>query len=309
MEESFHIENKILSKPRRNSLITSFFLVILGIILFIGFGYLFFISSPSNFIPGTVLQIEPGMSLHSISLKLKNDHIIRSRTAFEAFVIMLGGEKRIKYSNYVFDEKMSVYEVAKWIVRGERYLAPVVVTIPEGFDLNQIAEAYSSKLKKFDRNNFLIKAKEGYLFPDTYYFLSTDDEEGVINSMTKNFDKKINPILSEISASGKTQKEIIVMASILEREAKGDNDRGIISGILWKRISLGMPLQVDAAPETYKNKGLLNSPISNPGLETMHAAIYPESSAYLYYLHDKEGVTHFAKNFEEHKKNIAKYLK
>jgi UPF0755 protein len=204
---------------------------------------------------------------------------------------------------------MTVYQVAKWIVRGERYMAPVVVTIPEGFNLTEISDAYILKLKKFNKENFLIKAREGYMFPDTYYFLNTDDEVSVINSMNKNFDKKINPILPEITASGKTEDEIITMASILEREAKGDNDRGVISGILWKRLDAGMRLQVDAAPETYKTSGLPKNPISNPGLEAIHAAIYPQSSLYLYYLHGKDGNTYYAKTFAEHKQNIAKYLK
>ena len=99
------------------------------------------------------------------------------------------------------------------------------------------------------------------------------------------------------------------MASIIEREAKGDSDRGYISGILWNRINKNMPLQVDAALKTYKTKGLPEQPICNPGLEAIKAAIHPVLSNYLYYLHDKNGVIHYAKTFEEHKKNKLKYLK
>ena len=95
----------------------------------------------------------------------------------------------------------------------------------------------------------------------------------------------------------------------MEREAKGEADRGFISGILWKRLGIGMPLQVDAVPSTYNTKGLPKSPIANPGLMSIKTAIYPEESPYLYYLHDKEGKIHYAKNFTEHKANIAKYLK
>ena len=150
---------------------------------------------------------------------------------------------------------------------------------------------------------------EGYLFPDTYFFLTDSNETDVINSMNGNFKKKIMPLLPDITAFGKTEKEIITMASIIEREAKGDTDREIISGILWKRIKIGMPLQVDAAPETYKIKELPKNPISNPGLLSIKAAIHPVSSSYLYYLHDKNGSIHYAKNFTEHQANIRKYLK
>jgi UPF0755 protein len=187
----------------------------------------------------------------------------------------------------------------------------VVVTIPEGFDLHQIGDAFASKLANFNKTQFLLKAKskEGYLFPDTYFFLNNDDEMEVIKSMNDNFEKKIASLSPEIISSGKSEKDIIVMASIIEREAKGEIDRGFISGILWKRIKIGLPLQVDATPETYKTKGLPENPIANAGLEAIKAALHPQSSPYLYYLHDKNGKVHYAKNFAEHQSNIKKYLK
>jgi UPF0755 protein len=99
------------------------------------------------------------------------------------------------------------------------------------------------------------------------------------------------------------------MASILEGEANGNLDAPTISGILWKRISLGMPLQVDVDKKTYREKGLPQNPLNNPGLVSIKAAIKPEKSNYLYYLHDKGGIVHYAVTFEEHKQNINKYLK
>ena len=113
----------------------------------------------------------------------------------------------------------------------------------------------------------------------------------------------------EIISSLKTEADIIKMASLIEGEAKGDADRGLISGILWKRIKIGMPLQVDSALETYKTKGLPKSPIDNPGLAAIKAAILPQSSSYLYYLHDKNGNVHYAKSYVEHEQNVLKYLK
>ena len=116
--------------------------------------------------------------------------------------------------------------------------------------------------------------------------------------MTDNFVKKSN----------NPKKEIIIMASILEKEGKHDDMR-IISGILWHRLKVGMALQVDAAPETYQSIGLPSTPISNPGLFAIDASENPEVSPYFYYLHDKYGIVHLAKNFTEHKQNIKKYLK
>lgn len=284
---------------------------LLSLVLFLILFYFFFLGAPKNFPVGVVVKIEPGMSLRSVSLKLKNEQFIRSRVLFEAFVIVLGGEKQVISANYFFESKLSVYEIARRISKGEHDMAPVSVTIPEGFDRNQIGDVFVSKLSDFNKANFLLQSKnlEGYLFPDTYFFLTTNNEKDVIESMHKNFEKKINPLLSEITISGKTEKDIVIMASIIEREANGNSDRDIISGILWKRISINMPLQVDAAPETYKVKGLPANPISNPGLESIKAAIHPKSTPYLYYLHDNDGDIHYAKSFTEHVKNKLRYLK
>lgn len=197
------------------------------------------------------------------------------------------------------------------ILRNEKHWVRVRVTIPEGYDISDIAGIFAIKLPRFSTDKFLLEAKnkDGYLFPDTYVFSNTDNEEDVIRVMSDNFGKKITPLLSEIFSGGKRLKEIIILASIIEKEAKGDNDRGFISDVLWKRINTGMPLQVDSVPETYKSKGLPKNPICNPGLEAIKAAIYPEHSPYLYYLHDKDGNVHYAKTFTEHKANKLKYLK
>lgn len=283
----------------------------LGGIVFFWLFYFFFFSAPANFPTDTIFRVEPGSSLRGVSLKLKQEHFIRSRTVFEAFVIINGLEKRVISTNYYFENKLPVYEIARRISKGEHNLAPVSITIPEGFDINQIADIVAWKLVNFNRAQFLLKAKglEGYLFPDTYFFLTTANETDAIKSMSENFTKKIAPLLPDIVSSGKKEKDIIVMASIIEGEAKGDNDRGIISGILWKRLSIDMPLQVDAAPETYQTKGLPEKPIGNPGLKAVIASIHPQKSPYLYYLHDQNGEIHYAKNFAEHQVNIKKYLK
>ncbi len=284
---------------------------VLSSVVFLILFYFLFISAPGDFPSGAIVKIKPGMSLRSISSVLKEQHIIRSRVAFESFIIIFGAELHIMSADYLFENKLSVWQVARRIGKGEYYMTPVLVTIPEGFDVNQIGNVFALKLANFNKAQFLLKAKklEGYLFPDTYFFLTTNNEKDVIKSMNDNFKKKIAPLLPEIISSGKTEKDIIIMASIIEREAKGDIDRGVISGILWKRISMNMPLQVDAAPETYKAKGLPENPIGNPGLKAVMSAIHPQNSPYLYYLHDKTGNIHYAKNFAEHTKNRLKYLR
>lgn len=271
----------------------------------------FFLSPPANFPEGGIYNIEEGSSLRKVSLTLQEGKFIRSRVMFESFVIMYGGEKHIIPGDYLFDRKSSVFEVARRISLGKKNLSSLKVTIPEGFSNSEIKDTFSSKLSKFNPLLFTEKArdKEGYLFPDTYFFLTTDTEDEVIKVMNNNFNKKIEKLSSKIDSSGKSKEDIITMASIVEKEAKGDSDREYIAGILWKRLSINMPLQVDAAPITYKERGLPESPIANPGLEAIIATLNPKSSPYLYYLHDADGNIHYAKNFEEHKSNKSKYLK
>ncbi|OIO29450.1 hypothetical protein AUJ22_01450, partial [Candidatus Nomurabacteria bacterium CG1_02_31_12] len=284
---------------------------IIGIIILFLFTYFLFFSAPYDFQIDTIINIKEGSSLRYTSKYLEENNIIRSRVIFETFVIILGGEKYLASGDYLFESKISVFEVARRIVNKERHLAPVKVTIPEGFNVFDISKIFISRLPNFKEKEFLLEAQkmEGYLFPDTYFFLTTDDEQNVLSSMNSNFEKKIIPIRPFIKQSGKTEKDIIIMASLIEEEANGDIDRKVISGILWNRIFIGMPLQVDAELSTYKTKGLPENPISNPGIKSIEAAIYPEVSNYLYYLHDKDGNIHYAKTFAEHKVNKLKYLK
>jgi len=280
-----------------------------GAILFLGFFYFLAFSAPLHFPKGIVVSITKGETLRSISLELKEKRVIRSRTSFEAFVILFGGERHIALGDYLFESKMPVFEVASRIAGEKRHLGSVRITIPEGFDVEEIADTVSPKLPNFNRDRFLAQAREGYLFPDTYFFLSSNDERDVLGYLSDNFEKKTKPLSREIAVSGKTGSEIITMASLIEREAKGDADRGYISGILWNRLNKNMPLQVDSAPDTYKKRGLPEHPICNPGLASIRAALHPVKSNFLYYLHDGAGNIHYARTFEEHKANKLKYLK
>ena len=176
----------------------------------------------------------------------------------------------------------------------------VRVTVPEGFNIRQIAERLEEA--GFFPAEEVIKLapnEGGYLFPDTYEFYGHARPEEVILRMKENFLKK----------AGEVSPDAVIMASLLEEEAAQTEDRKIISGILWKRLGAEFPLQVDAEPGTYEYLGFPPSPITNPGLDAIEAALHPAASPYWYYLSDKEGNTHYAKTFEEHKQNRLKYLR
>ena len=175
----------------------------------------------------------------------------------------------------------------------------------ESLSSKEIAEKYISVLNPPDpdafRNDFLniTKTKEGYLFPDTYLFPWDASPSMTVGKMLATFDEKVGEISSEK----------LVMASLVEEETKTDLERPIVAGILYKRLKAGWPLQVDVAPETYKKLGLPQSPIANPGLISIKAAISPEESPYWFYVHDSSGNIHYAKTLGEHNLNISKYLK
>jgi UPF0755 protein len=244
---------------------------------------------------------------------------------------MLGGEKKLIAGDYLLDKKEGPADLAFRITKGHFHLNTFKATIPEGWSVTQIGEYLKTNLISFDKSKFikLAKEKEGYLFPDTYFISPTIKPEDMIKKMTDNFDLKIKSVTA-LSTSTKTLKEIIIMASILEEEARTTESRRMVSGILWKRISLGMPLQVDStflyingkttyeltledlkinSPyNTYQYKGLPPGPISNPGLDAINAALNPIKSKYIYFLSSKSGTMHYATTFEEHKKNKELYL-
>lgn len=295
------------------------------------FLYYFFISAPM--LSEKKVDVTEGFSLMQISSLLKKEHIIRSENVFRIVTILSSGGSSIKAGTYLFGGKENVLEVSNRLAKADYGVPVEKVTVTEGMDSHDIVRLISTKLPSLDSEKLenSTKRKEGYLFPDTYFIPLSATNDDVIKMMSSNFERKISAIDFSISKTSKDVNEILTMASIIEGEAKTDVDRKIISGILWKRINIGMPLQVDAtfmyingkasleltkkdlsidSPyNTYKNKGLPPTPINNPGLEAIQAAMFPTESPYLYYLSDRDGVMHYAKNFEEHKKNKEKYLK
>lgn len=259
----------------------------------------------------TIIHVKEGESLSALSSELESRHIVRSQRVLKVFLTVLNFDKQIERGDYLFDKSMSLPSVAWMLARSDHRISPLRVTLREGITNEEIASILSVTLQNFRKDLFLADAhtKQGYLFPDTYFFFPYTTTSEVVDEMDHTFSKRIKPFAEDIKNSSHTEDEIITMASILEKEAHGKDDSSLISGILWKRIKLGMPLQVDAAKETYVKKGLPNAPISNPGIASITSALKPTDSPYLFYLHSKDGTVHFARTYAEHKVNIARYLK
>src|SRR3989344_4005856 len=297
-------------------------ILIAAIVFFVlaGFSGYFFLSAPKDFPSGETIAIKKGTGLAEISDKLKKGGFIKNKYAFALYARAFNKSKKIKYGKCLFNEPVSVFSLISRLAKGEFGFKPIEVTITEGMTAKKISELFGD-FENFDKEEFLEKTKnlEGYLFPDTYLFLPFAETEQIIGTMTDNFKKK----------AGDIGKDIVIMASLIEKEVPDSDDRKIVSGILWKRLELGMALQVgagfpyitgkrkvllddlkiDSPYNTYLYKGLPPGPISNPGVDAIEAARNPKESPYLYYLSGQDGKTHFAKTYEEHLRNKEKYLR
>lgn len=304
------------------------------IVIVIGLLYVIVVSQPPKDFPTKkfTFEVAKGTSIGEVASGLHEKHVINSELIFKITSIILSRNNGLKAGDYKFSGKESTFTIVKRMVGGDQRQLKVRITIPEGTNVSDMAFILLKALPDFNAPLFvsLAKPKEGYLYPDTYNFFENVKPTEVIKTMEKNFDEKIKPIEKDIKEFGKSFEDIITMASIVEKEANGDEDRKIISGILWKRIKEGMLLQVDppfyyitgktggvtfddlkikSPYNTYLNKGLPKGPITNPGIESIKATINPISTKYYFYLTGKDGKMYYATTYDGHLLNISKYLR
>lgn len=328
----FHKTARHLSKKPDKKFLT---IVVLAVISASVLFYCFFVRSPNDFPLNSIYSIEENQTLSNIAGEAKKNRVIKSELMLKILATLFSGNKGVISGDYVLNKKENIFQISQRFADGDYRLSAVKITVQEGLNVYDIADLLSQKdgLLNFNPQEFisLAKDREGYLYPDTYFFLPNVKPKKVIETMEKNFEKKITSIQKDIKKFGKTFQEVLTMASILEKEVPKTEDRKIVAGILWKRIKIGMPLQVDAvfpyitqkkggvitrndlkidSPyNTYLNKGLPPGPISNPSLDAIVSAINPKETNYLFYISDKKGITHFAATLEEHNNNIDKYLR
>ncbi len=307
--------------------------VTIGGILVLGWiAYSLTLAPLSYFPSGSYVTIPKGSSLKEVGEILEERGVVRNGWTFRQIARIVGDDRSVPSGVYYFGRKQNMIQVAARVVSGDFETTPVRVMIPEGSTVKDIARILYDKIPDFNQKAFLAatEGKEGYLFPDTYFFMPADTTEAVLSVFTNAFHTKLTKLAKQIDASGHTEEEILTMASILEKEANKSADRQKIAGVLWHRISIGMPLQVDAvfpyiiskntfevtledlkidSPyNTYKYKGLPPGPINNPGLDSITAALNPIKSNYIFFLSDLDGNFHYATTYEQHLANKKKYL-
>jgi len=288
---------------------------------------------PDKFPVGEQIEVTSGMSIKNISHLLQVRNVVRSNWLLNFILLTKYNPFDIKASTYVFSEPLDVFAVAKRLSEGDFNSNLIRFTHLEGERASHIVDTAEKLLVDFNKESFLTEATplEGKLFPDTYFVPVNYSAHELIVSMLKNYEKNIAPLRDKISFSHFTEQEIITLASIVEREANSVESMHLVAGILLNRLDVGMPLQVDASMEyvldkslkellpedleidspynTYLYAGLPPTPIGNPGLSSILAVLDSTKSKYLYYITDEDGTFHYATSFEEHKNNIARYLR
>lgn len=289
--------------------------------------------APGDFPSGSAVTISRGLSAAEIVANLKEQKVVRSSLVTHLVLVVWYDPSNIKAGSYYLDKSLTTLEVVDRITKDADESTLARLTLPEGFTAREFALIATEVLPDFDGTEFLnlTSNEEGKLFPDTYYVPTDFTATELLHLLKQTYEEKLTPIKERLAAHVLEEHGVITLASILEREANTEESMRIISGILQKRLEIGMRLQTDASIEyvlghslsdldsedlerdtpynTYLYEGLPPTPIGNPGLTAINAVLDPEETEYLYYITDVDGNFHYAKTFDEHRQNIAKYLK
>ena len=282
----------------------------------------------------TILKIEKGMSLSTVSQLLHQKNIIVSQDIFKAKVMLRGLASKIPTGKFLLEGKVSDSVLIDSIF----HEGPIKLklTIPEGLQSDQIFQNINLLLKtnydfkkyfnsKEIIQDFNIKGKslEGYLYPDTYYLYHDSSPDEIINILLTEFWKRFDKnLINRTNQLGLSVHQVVTLASIIEGEAMLSSERKTISSVYHNRLKINMKLQADPTIQyiipgppktlsnrdlriksdynTYQNYGLPPGPINNPGIESIIAALYPEDTNFLFFVAQGDGSHAFTTNEKDH---------
>lgn len=278
-----------------------------------------------------VVEIENGESLQSIANKLTINRIILEPYSFIFFARVLSYDSKLKSGIYELQNTPTIYGLLVMLSKGGKP-KEISITIPEGFTSKDIAERLYSKHIISDMDKFYnyIKKDEGYLFPDTYNFYEGMPYDEIVKKFKDRFYEVVPKNYGELAkAKGLTEYQALILASIVEKEAKLDEDRPIVASVFLNRLKIDMPLQadstilyalsthkewlskedynIDSPYNTYKYKGLPPTPICNPGIKSIMAVVEAPQTPYYYFMTTPDGKAIFSKTLSEHEANLRKY--
>lgn len=296
------------------------------------------------------MTINAGTSVREISERLEKEGVVRDARFFRIYITLMGYSSKLRAGDYLFESGLAPRQVASKLLRGD--FKTYKITIPEGWTVKEIA-TYLKGLKFVEGDDFSerflslsgdkgfidalnigwnIKSLEGYLYPSTYEVYKLTDPKKLAFLMTSEFRRKFS---EKIEMGGKKlgfkPAEIVVMASIIEKETSKPDEKPVVASVFYNRLKKGMILQSDPTViyglkdfdgnlrkqdlanthkyNTYMHKGLPPGPICNPGEESIMAAMHPAETDYLFFVSKNDGSHIFSKNLEEHNKAVWKYQK
>jgi UPF0755 protein len=280
-----------------------------------------------------LISVQRGDSISEVASRLKENKLICSKKLFLGLVKITKSENKLRAGAYNFSRKDSIFKILKTLKSSSKNV--LRFTVPEGNNIKQIADIVSQTIN-VDKEKFIKIAQdknlEGYLMPETYFVVSGETEEDIIKMMHDEFNKKITPAMYERAKEMNVEfKDIVIMASIIEKEAVKPEEKPAISAVFYNRLKKKIRLQSCATVlyamnamelnkakltiedtrfqspyNTYVHYGLPPGPISNPGMQSIKAALYPANTGSLFFVSTGDGGHLFAKKFDDHKQNKQK---
>lgn len=332
------------NKAKNIQMVRKTVLAILVVVLVVTGGYFYADYMPGGASGEVIITIPQGAGTAQIAQLLKKDNVISSEFFYRTMSKIRGIDGKYNFGKFKLERSGGYEGIFKSLTQAGANVGSVKVTIPEGYEIYKIADTLEAKgLIDKDKFYYLIdygdfdyefvknipqrdNQLEGYLFPNTYEFVP-GDEYGIINEMLAQFEKTYQKYEGRVTEIGMTMDEVITLASIIEREALGDEDRKLVSSVFHNRLkSADYPYlqscatvqyvlrerkpvltlddtRIDSPYNTYINPGLPIGPIASPGEEAIEAALYPAESDYLFFVLGSDNKHHFSKTFGEHKQN------
>jgi len=328
------IEEQVTSKK---STWSKFFRLPFFLLLVIPFFLLltwFYLQNPSTNFPVTEkFVIKVGSGLKQIAEQSKRAGLVRSEYLLLAELVLGNKGQTVKAGSYYFTKPLTTPELADVFFLGNPNGELIRITHIEGEPVKSLALRASKILPNFSSEEFISinSMNEGVLFPDTYFISKDFTTDDLTDLLLNTFTEKTKSLKAQSEDHFLDWNQIVILASILEREANSKESKKMVSGILQNRLKIGMALQADASMEyvldkplgslnpedlerdtpynTYLYNGLPPTPIGNPGLNAIDAVIHPIESDYYFYITGRDGNFYYAKNFDQHRENIARHLR
>lgn len=304
--------------------------------------FLLFDTHPTGSWEGKLVLVPKGSQLPEVVKILREGGLLPHPLAFRALVLLTFSGRRLHYGEYAFPTPPSAFKAWRKLVRGD--VIKYEVTVPPGTNLYDVAKLLEEK-KLATAEAFLATATspavlgrleipgesaEGYLFPDSYIFVKPVTPEEILEFMVRQFHRKVPPDAEkQAKEAGLSLHQVVTIASIIEKETGGEEEKPLVSAVIRKRLALGMPLQMDPTViygvkrfdgtvtrkdlrtegpyNTYLNRGLPPGPIANPGLASIAAALNPSKAEYLYFVSRNDGSHAFSRTLPEHNRAVERF--